>query len=159
MSKYRAITPYGESEYTVLPDQSISGYIKFYNLKNVSAAHIHSAVDNNPILVWLLTSEEWESGVAQGTPGSNSPCCKPGKKGCDLKASRCTPQAKNSSHRIFRFSASPSQCPGGQCPWISQGTLLNFHGNQFQQVQNGCLTGGSPGADMIASVPYTLVLE
>jgi hypothetical protein len=159
MSIYRAVSPYGESEYKVLPDQSIEGYIKFKNLEGVSASHIHSAAGNNPILVWLATSKEWEQGVAQGTPGSNAPCCTPGKKGCTLGAPPCTPQSKNSSFKIFRFKVQPTSCVGGTCPWISEGTLLNFHGYNFQKVVNGCLTQGTPGADMISSVPYNLVLE
>ena len=159
MSIYRAISTYGESEYKVLPDQSIEGYIKFKNLEGVSACHIHSAAGNNPILVWLATSKEWEQGVAQGTPGSNAPCCVPGKKGCTLGAPPCTPESKNSSFKIFRFKVQPSSCVGGTCPWISQGTLLNFHGYNFQKVVNGCLTEGTPGADMISSVSYNLVLK
>jgi len=159
MSKYRAESPYGVSEYTVLPDQSIEGYIRFYNLEGVSACHIHSAAGGNPILVWLATSKEWENGVAQGTPGANSPCCTPGKSGCNLKAPPCTPQTKSSSNKYFKFKVKPSQCVGGSCPWISSGTLLNFHGYKFQQVVNGCLTAGSPGADMISSVSYNLVTK
>lgn len=154
---YRAESPYGVAEYRVLPDQSIEGFIRFGNLTGVSACHIHSAAGNNPILVWLASSPEWENGVAQGTPGANSPCCQPGQKGCTILAPRGTPCSKTSSGQTFRFAARPTQCPGGTCPWISEGTLLNFHGYQFQQVVNGCMTGGSPGADMISSVAFVKV--
>jgi hypothetical protein len=158
MSVYKAISPYGESEITVFQDQSIKGFIKFNNLDKVSAVHIHSSEGNNPILVWLATSNEWENGVAQGTPGANSPCCIPGKLGCTLNAPPGTPLTNCYSNKTFLFQCNPpNQCVGGTCPWISDGLLLNFHGYNFQQVVNGCLTLGTPGADMISSVPYTLI--
>lgn len=162
---YRAVSQYGICEYQVSANQTLSGFIQFNSLQGVSAVHIHSAVDGEPILVWLATSREWNEGVAQGTPGANAPCCSPCKAGCNLIAPSCTPLTKYSSNQRFYFCVPiPVACldaasNGGTCPWISQGTVLNFHGYNFQQVHNGCLTPGTPGADMIESVPFNLVVE
>lgn len=166
MTTYAAQSIYGYCQYTVLPDDTLEGFINFYDLHGsvpISAAHIHSAVDGEPVLVWLLTSKQWENGVAQATPGGNCPCCRPGKcaNRCTLQAPSGTPYAKNASYTTYTFHVSPpSTCTApdtgcGLCPWISQGTLLNFHGKDFQFIKNGCPVGSTPGADMVDSVPFT----
>jgi len=160
---FRAVSVYGICEYRVCADQTITGFIQYNNLQGVSAVHIHSAIDGEPILVWLATSREWTDGVAQGTPGANAPCCSRCTSGCNLIAPAGTPITKYSSYQRFHFRVPiPAACrdvaANGTCPWISQGTVLNFHGYDFQQVRNGCLTPGTPGADMIESVPFNPVV-
>jgi hypothetical protein len=167
MTTYSATGTYGYCQYTVLPDQTLEGFINFYDLRTLSAIHIHSAIDGNPILVWLATSKQWQTGVAQATPLANCPCCTPGCSNptCSLIAPPCTPRTATRSFTTYRFKVSPSSCNNtgtdpacGTCPWISQGTLLNFHGKDFQYVKNGCPSAGSPGADMIESIPFTLLI-
>jgi hypothetical protein len=167
MATYSATSTYGYCQYTVLADQTLEGFVTFYDLTTVSAAHIHSAVDGEPILVWLATSKQWETGVAQATPLANCPCCVPGKCSnptCSLQSPPGTPRTKRSSRTTCHFKVSPPVCGitdasgCGICPWVSQGTVLNFHGYDFQYVKNGCPTGGSPGADMLESVPFTLLV-
>ena len=64
--------------------------IKYKDLTGLSAIHIH--VSNNgmpgPILAWLGTSEAWQRGVAQNTPGSNSPCCSKNNPKCNNLGTR-----------------------------------------------------------------------
>lgn len=79
---------------------------------------------------------------------------------CTLRAPLGTPLTKYSSGKTYKFSASkPSTCQGtdNSCPWINSGTILNFHGYEFQRVRHGCVTNGSPSADVISSVPFESV--
>lgn len=155
---YIAQTPYGVCTYQQLSNGTLKGSIQFTDLSGVSAVHIHSAASGNPILVWLATSCQWEAGVAQTTPLANAPCCARGSSNpnCSLKAPPGTPYTKRASYTTFSFCVPlPEGCTGETCPWTSEGTLLNFHGYDFQYMKKGCPSSGTPGADMILSVPFT----
>ena len=163
---FSAVSIYGICTYREYSDGTLKGSIEFFDLQGkgpdrspVSAVHIHSAATGNPILVWLATSHEWENGVAQAAPLANAPCCVPGKKTtnptCSLQSPSGTPLTKCSSFSKYSFCISkPVDCEGESCPWTREGTLLNFHGYQFQTVINGCPTKGTPGADLLVSVPF-----
>ena len=137
--------------------------IKYKDLTGISAIHIH--VNNNgmpgQILAWLGTTEAWQRGVAQNTPGSNSPCCTKNNPKCNLVAPEGTPfltTAMEGTERDFTFY---KQCGTAKCnatlPWISKGTLLDSHGFNFQQLIDGVLTNQAPGADMLENLPFTPV--
>lgn len=137
--------------------------IKYKNLSGVSAIHIH--VNDNgmpgPILAWLGTSEAWQRGVAQNTPGSNSPCCTKNNPKCNLVAPAGTPFLTKDMEGTERDFVFYKQCGTTKCkaklPWISQGTLLDSHGYNFQQMINGVLTSQPPGADMLENLLFTPV--
>jgi hypothetical protein len=137
--------------------------VKYKDLTGVSALHIH--VNNNgmpgPILGWLGTTEAWQRGVAQNTAGSNSPCCTKNNPKCNLVAPAGTPFLTKEMEGTEQDFVFYKQCGKSVCnaklPWISQGTLLDSHGFNFQQLINGVLTNQAPGADMLENVPFTSV--
>jgi hypothetical protein len=129
---------------------------------HVTAVHIHSNQNGQPgpILLWLLTSPQWQSGVLQLTPGKNSPCC------LQMSGSHCTlsapigtsyidsVQSKQLYKKIF-----PKNICGEACPGITMDSPFGFlvvHGDNFQTVQgNGCLSSGTPGLDVLMATPLT----
>ena len=134
--------------------------IKYKDLTGLSAIHIH--VSNNgmpgPILAWLGTSEAWQRGVAQNTPGSNSPCCSKNNPQSNLVAPEGTPfltkeMEGTEQNFVFYKQCGTSKC-NAKCPWLSQGAVLCSHGFNFQQLINGVLTSQAPGADMLENVVF-----
>lgn len=159
--KFTALSKYAKATYTVNNNNdTIRVKVKFNDLKDVSAIHIHT--NNNgtagPIIASLVTSKEWQLGVAQNTPLGNSPCCSANNKMCSLIAVEGTPYTENVQNTTVTFKFKKDFC-GNKCPWISNGTFLNAHGYNFQKVIDGCPTNEEPGADMIESVPFTLVKD
>ena len=131
--------------------------VNYKDLTGVSAIHIHT--NNNgspgPVLAWLGTSNEWQHGVAQNTPGSNAPCCTDDNPLCVLSAPDGTPYINTLSNSTQTFTVTNRTCK--QCPWITNGTFLDVHGFNFQKVLNGKLTSEKPGADIISNTPFTMV--
>ena len=128
----------------------------FTDLSGLSGIHIHA--NNNgkpgPIIAWLVTTPEWQNGVMQNKPNSNSPCCK--NNLCNLIAPKGTPflhQLKN-RERIFKEYKCNS-CT--KCPWIDNGALLVLHGTNFQTDINGVKTKGSPGIDIMEIIPFNKI--
>ena len=175
MATFVAETPYVNVTFTYFSDGRVTGAMQTFDLDGetsssepISAVHIHSAVNtssvNEPILVWLLTSEEWNAGVLQNTPLVNYPCCAPNESSsgmnnmCTAIAPPNTPLTRYSSNSTLTFDHMLSYCPHSTCPSVCKGTLLNIHGYSFQQVYYGCPTGGQPGLDMILSVPFTRIM-
>jgi len=156
---FRSTCKYADVEYTTSADaKTMNITIQYKDLTGVSAIHIH--VNNNgmpgPILAWLGTTKEWQLGVAQNTPGSNSPCCYTQNPLCTLAAPEGTPNINNLSNSVMTFQFSNKNCNSG-CPWIENGTLLDVHGFNFQKVIDCKLTSEKPGADMISNTPFILV--
>ena len=128
--------------------------IKYKDLDGISAIHIH--VNNNgmpgQILAWLGTTEAWQRGVKQNSLGSNSPCCNKNNPKCNLVAPKGTPFLTKDMEGTEREFVFYKQCGSSNCtvklPWISQGTLLDSHGFNYQQLINGVLTNDAPGLDM-----------
>jgi len=135
--------------------QLINISAKYKDLKGVSAIHIH--VNNNgspgPIIAWLGTTEEWQQGVIQNTPGKNSPCCNYNNPLCTLAAPKGTPKIMNLSKSKKYFNIENNSC-NKSCPWIKNGTFLVIHGFNFQKVENGELTKENTGLDVIAAIPF-----
>ena len=135
--------------------------IKYKNLSGVSAIHIH-ANDNGspgPILGWLGTTKQWQNGVKQNTHGSNSPCCIKNNPNCLLIAPNGTPFLSKKMENIeqsfiFYKKCGTSKCKS-DCMWIKNGSFLVVHGFKFQQLENGVLTKGTPGLDVIEYTPFT----
>ena len=159
--KFTALSKYAKVNYTVNNNNdTIRVKVKFNNLEGVSGIHIHTNDNGSsgPIIAWLVTSKEWQLGVAQNTPLGNSPCCSSKNKLCTLIAPDETPYTENVQNTTVTYVVKKNFC-GNKCPWINNGTLLNVHGYNFQKVIDGCPTNEEPGADMIDSVPFTLVKD
>ena len=149
---FKASSKYADIEYNTSDDaQTLYITVHYKDLTNVSAIHIHT--NNNgspgPILAWLGTSKEWQQGVAQNTPGGNSPCGSDNNPLSTLAAPQGTPYINNlaNSTRTFTVTNKTSKL----CPWIGNGTVVCCHGFNFQKVINGQLTNEKPGADMISN--------
>lgn len=148
-----------------LVESSDSYFVKFLVTKyvfqdNITAIHIHSNVNDQPgpILIWLLTTTQWQSGVSQSTPAANSPCCiKIAGSQCDLTAPSGT-MFKNfvTPGQIYTKIVPKNVC-GDSCPGITQDSPHGFlvvHGNNFQTVEpNGCLSNGTAGIDVLIATP------
>uniref|UniRef100_A0A6C0B9I6 CHRD domain-containing protein n=1 Tax=viral metagenome TaxID=1070528 RepID=A0A6C0B9I6_9ZZZZ len=150
---YSASSPYADVTFRG-NDRIMYVNVKYKNLSNVSAIHIHA--DNNgspgPILAWLGTTEDWQRGVKQTTKNSNAPCCSKNNPKCLLASPDHigTPYLSTlmeNSEKTFVFR-NDSKSPG-KCPWIKHGAMLVVHGFNFQQNINGKLTSGKPGLDII----------
>lgn len=129
----------------------------FFSIEGISAMHIHSAQMPNPVLVWVLTSDQWQNGVAQTSFGINSPCCS--NQQCNVVAPNNIPTVETVElNKLYKIIATPPlNClqKNMPCPWTSQGTLFNMHGFQFQSYDRCRLSDGMPGIDLIASIPFT----
>jgi len=154
---YGANSKYVKATYRVNND-GITINASFGNLEKVSAIHIH-ANDNGkpgPIIAWLATTNEWQSGVTQNTPGKNAPCCSKQNKFCSLAAPDNTPTIKNVMNDSMSYVVSKEFCKK-DCPWINNGTFLVVHGYDFQKVTNSCITNEKPGIDVIDAVPFAKI--
>lgn len=154
-SVFEASTKYADANFTTSTDgQTLYVTVNYKNLADVSAVHIHT--NNNgspgPIIAWLGTTEEWQQGVKQNTPGTNSPCCNVNNPLCTLAAPVGTPLIQELTNSVRTFTITNS-C-GKDCPWIENGTLLVIHGYNFQRVVDGKLTNEKPGIDPIAHVEF-----
>jgi len=147
---------YADVEYTTSQDaETLFITVKYKDLTGVSAIHIH--VNNNgtpgPILAWLGTTDDWQQGVTQNTPGTNSPCCNINNPLCSLIAPLGTPNINNLSNSVMKYTVK-NNCCNKYCPWIESGTLLDVHGLNFQKVINCQLTKEKPGLDLISNTPF-----
>ena len=153
---FNASSKYVDVSFTTNSDrQSINIAARYKDLNGVSAIHIH--INNNgspgPIIAWLGTTEEWQQGVIQNTPGKNSPCCNNNNPLCTLAAPKGTPKIMNLSNSKKYFNVK-NNSSNKSCPWIKNGTFLVIHGFNFQKVENGELTKENPGLDVIAAIPF-----
>jgi hypothetical protein len=135
--------------------------IKYKDLAGVSAIHIHANENGSPgpILGWLGTTQQWQDGVKQNTPGTNSPCCTKNNPKCILTAPNGTPflsveMEKMEKTFTFYKKCGTQKCKS-ECMWIKNGSFLVVHGFNFQQVVDGNLTNGKPGLDIIEHTPFT----
>jgi len=135
-------------------------YVKaiFGNVQDLSGIHIHTNNDgmSGPILAWLGTSIEWNSGITQNTPLTNYPCCNEscqnGNNMCLLTSPTGTPFTNKLSFSTVKYIIKRNVCES--CPWISGGTRLDTHGKNFQQYINCKIIGDTPGIDMLESVLF-----
>ena len=173
---FEAQSPYVDVTFFTVPQAPNTLYIRatFRDLSTVSAAHIHTNYQgaSGPIIVWLATSPEWQHGVLQNTPLTNSTpsyaCCfvypKARELGCraapsDAPPDTCTLVAPTGTPDVSRvgrttvyYVAPKNVCEA--CPWINDDTFLDVHGKNFQQIYGCRVVGTSPGLDMLASVPF-----
>jgi hypothetical protein len=157
--EFYATSPYADVYFKA---NSYIMFIKviYKDLKGLSAFHIH--VNNNgspgPILAWLGTTVEWQNGVAQNGQNSNSPCCTIQNPNCSLISPPGTPYLKSIevpfTKKFVVYNEHVKCNSDSTCPWINNGTLLDFHGPNFQQEYDGKLTPGVPGADMIFQATF-----
>ena len=154
---YGAKSKYAKVTYSVNGDE-ITINASFGNLDKVSAVHIHTNDNGKPgaIIAWLATTDEWQSGVIQNTPGKNAPCCSKQNKFCSLAAPNNTPTIKNVMNNSMAYVVSKEFCKK-DCPWINKGTFLVVHGYDFQKVINGCISNEKPGIDVIDAIPFTKI--
>ena len=148
---FKASSKYADVSFKTSSDgQSINIIANYKDLTGVSAVHIHNNDNGSPgqIIAWLGTTDEWQTGVEQNTPGKNSPCCTVGDPLAKLAAPNGTPNILTLSNTTMTFDIKNSQC-NTKCPWIKNGTFLVIHGFNFQRVKNGELTNGKPGIDVI----------
>ena len=158
--QYVAKSKYVTVSYT-MDNNSIRIHAKFGNLTGVSAMHIH--INDNgkpgPIIAWLVTTNEWNSGVLQNTPGKNAPCCGSNNRMCSLAGpANSTPLVKNVANAEMNYVVKNEFCKSkSACPWINNGTILVVHGFNFQRVENGCLTDAPAGIDPLQAIPFAVV--
>jgi len=154
---FNASSKYVDVSFTPNSDgESINIAANYKHLNGVSAIHIHNNNNGSPgqIIAWLGTSDEWQHGVIQNTPGKNSPCCNNNNPLCTLAAPKGTPKIINLSNTKKTFNVKNNSC-NKNCPWIKNGTFLVIHGFNFQKVENGELTLEKPGLDVLGAIPFT----
>ncbi len=163
---YEAKSNYAHVKFYTLKNDNDTLYVKakFFDVSDVSGIHIHTNENGNPgpIIAWLATSKEWQHGVLQNTPLTNGSassyfCCIKQPKHhvknlCSLIAPPGTPLTKDLSHQERRYKIVKNVC--SSCPWISNGTFLDIHGKNFQQVYGCKVVGDEPGIDMIDNVKF-----
>lgn len=154
---FQSSTKYADVEFNTSDDsQTIYITVQYKDLTKVSAIHIHTNDNGSPgpIIAWLGTSQEWQQGVVQNTPGKNSPCGSDKNHLSTLAAPQGTPYIDNlaNSTRTFTVTNKTSKL----CPWIGNGTVLVVHGFNFQKVINGQLTSEPPGIDPIAHTLFEI---
>lgn len=165
---YEAKSDYAHVTFYTRENDNDNLYVKakFFDVSDVSGIHIHTNEGGSPgpIIAWLATSEEWQHGVLQNTPltnGSSSSyfcCTKQPKKNiniCNLIAPQGTPLTKDLSYKKRRYKIVKNVCTS--CAWLSNGTFLDIHGKDFQQVYGCKIVGTEPGIDMIDNVPFTQI--
>ena len=153
-SKYAAVSYAVDSS-----SDAIRIHVKFGDLTGVSAIHIHTNDNGKPglIIAWLATTSEWKSGVLQNTPGKNAPCCGSNNPMCSLAGSAdFTPLIQSVANTEMDYVVRNEFCKSSanKCPWINNGTILVIHGLNFQRVENGCLTDGPVGIDVLQAIPF-----
>ena len=138
--------------------ESINITANYKDLKGVSAIHIHNNENGSPgqIIAWLGTTDEWQNGVLQNTPGKNSPCCTAGDPLAKLAAPNGTPNIINLSNSMMTFDVTKSNC-NKKCTWINNGAFLVVHGFNFQRMENGELTSGKPGLDILNHTAFNII--
>lgn len=182
---YEAISEYAKVKFYVGKNGTLYIKAKFYDVNTISGIHIHTNYQGSsgPIIAWLATSPEWQHGVTQNTPLTNTTpqyaCCllNTNKKcGCEsnsnsdsntntnFNTNMCsliapidTPYTKKLNNVTKCYKIKKNVC--SSCPWISDGTFLDIHGKDFQQVYSGgCkVVGSKPGIDMLESIPFTKI--
>jgi hypothetical protein len=159
-NKFRAISKKG-TEVIMTPNNSNDSILieaKFGDLKGISGIHIHTNNNGKPgnIIAWLGTTDEWQDGVKQNTPGINAPCCNSNQKLCTLVAPKDTPYLSTLEYKKRVFSI--KRCMNCEkCPWIENGTLLVIHGTHFQYDIDGIKNNMKPGIDVVEVVPLTRI--
>jgi len=173
---FEARSSYVDVTFVAVPQAPNTLYIRatFRDISTVSAAHIHTNYQgaSGPIIVWLATSPEWQHGVLQNTPLTNSTpsyaCCivppkatglgcRPAPSAvpsdmCTLVAPPGTRDVSGLGGKTVYYVIQKNVCDS--CPWISDGTFLDVHGKNFQQIYGCRVVGTTPGIDMLASVPF-----
>lgn len=158
---FYASSKYADVTYTTSENADILIInVNYKDLSGVSAIHIH--VNDNgkpgPILAWLGTTLEWNSGTVQNTPGTNLPCHSKNNKLCNLIAPPETPLISELYNVKKTYIIKKEQCDNNcSCPWINNGTLLDIHGFNFQKFINGIPTEQKPGADVIDQQKFTKI--
>jgi hypothetical protein len=125
---------------------------KLKNTKNVSAVHIHQNKNGKPgpILSWIATTPQWNSGVLQNKKNMNKPCCSKEKK-CNLTAPLGTRKVKSNS-LIKSSSKNPKN---KNCNGAKPGAILVIHGKKFQFMKkNKTLSKGKPGLNIIKTTNF-----
>jgi len=148
---FKASSKYADVSFKTSDDgESINITANYKDLKGVSAIHIHNNNNGAPgqIIAWLGTTDEWQTGVLQNTPGKNSPCCNVDDPLAKLIAPNGTPNILTLANSMMTYDVNNSQC-NNKCPWIKNGTFLVIHGFNFQRVKDGELTTGKPGLDVM----------
>jgi len=119
--------------------------VKFHNLSDVSAVHIHSG--NGPTIAWLATSPEWQtpSGDCDRSKISNGTCVAVG----GLLAPPGTPLINNISHTVIEMRI-PYTKFNEKCNAMNnlknKNVYLVVHGKNFSS-QNNCI-------DILARVKF-----
>lgn len=125
---------------------------KLKNTKNVSAIHIHQNKNGKPgpILSWIATTPEWNSGVLQNKKNMNKPCCSKEKK-CNLTAPLGTRKIKSNSS----IKSSTKMPKNKNCNGAKPGAILVIHGKKFQFMKkNKTLSKGKPGLNIIKTTNF-----
>ncbi len=120
---------------------------KLKNSKKVSAVHIHQNKHGKPgpILSWIATSDQWNSGVLQNKPNINKPCC-----GKELKCSLVAPKGTRKVKSNVTIKGSNSIRKQKGCTGTKPGVLLVIHGKKYQyRKKNKTLSKGKPGLNII----------
>ena len=132
--------------------------------KRISAIHIHKNDKGKAgaILLWLGTTPEWEAGVLQNTPLTNSPCCT--NKMCNANSPPGTLLISDIAGKgaiPFELNYNIINCNSEKCGASKEFSLnfLNVHGFNFQQIYNGCPTRGVPALDTIDSIQLKTIWE
>lgn len=163
-SYYKANSKYAEVKYFASKSGNLYIEAKFFDVSQISGIHIHTNYQGSsgPIIAWLATTPEWQHGITQNTPLTNSTpsytcnvfdnCKKENNNMCTLVAPEKTPHMKNLSYTTQYYKIHKKVCKS--CPWISDGTFLDIHGKNFQQLYDCGVVGTKPGIDMLKSILF-----
>jgi hypothetical protein len=159
---YKAVSEYAKVKFFEKKNGNLYVKAKFYDVSKISGIHIHTNFNgmSGPIIVWLCTTTQWQNGITQNTPLTNSTpsysCavnnnCKKNDM-WTIIAPENTPHVRNLSYTTKYYKINKKVCPS--CPWISDGTFLDIHGRNFQYLDGCKIVGTTPGIDMIDSIPF-----
>jgi hypothetical protein len=155
---YSTKSKYADTKIKVGEDgETLYVTVNYKDVSQVGCIHIHSVMwghevtgDIGPPVAWLGTTDEWQHGVRQLTPGLSYPCCIKGDGlRCDFTAPHGTPDLKDLSFKTRTFVLKKPDFCTNECPWVYNGAYVLFHGKKIQQVYNGCLTQGKPNPDIL----------
>jgi hypothetical protein len=159
---YEASSEYAKVKFFIKKNGNLHIKAKFYDVSTISGIHIHTNFNGSsgPIIVWLGTTTQWQNGITQNTPLTNSTpsynCAinNNSKKNsmATIIAPENTPHLKNLSNTTQYYKINKNVCPS--CPWITDGTFLDIHGKNFQYLDGCKIVGTTPGIDMIDSIPF-----
>ena len=170
---YEATSEYVNVKFFTSKNDTLYIKAKFFDVTKISGIHIHTNYNGSsgPIVVWLATTPEWDHGVTQNTPLTNSTptyaccivnnckcnnkCIKEDNNMCTLVAPEKTPYMNDLSYTTQYYTIDKKVCPS--CPWISDGTFLDIHGKNFQQIYGCKIVGTTPGIDMLESIPFVKI--